>query len=302
MAGHQVIVMDKERKPGGRLSAKGPPGAEFDHGAQFFTGRDRLFRAHVAAWQTAGVVAPWEGRLVRVDGSGEQTPAHPDTRWVGTPHQGALGEHLSIGLELRTDVDVRQAERRDGEWRLADARGGHAGTFDAVVLAMPAPQAAALLGHAPSLQAAAGAVTMAACWAVLAEYPVSLQAPYDGAFVERGPLSWVARDSSKPGRPPGERWVLHASPQWSRRYLEEAPGSVTRALLLAFARLLPGSEVASPVTLSHRWRYALPERLHPEPFLWNADLRIGACGDWCAGPRVEGAWLSATALSLRMSA
>lgn len=300
-AGHQVVVLDRERAPGGRLSARGAPGHTADHGAQFFTARDRMFRAHVAAWHNAGVIAPWEGRLLRFAVDGEPGGANPDVRWVGTPHQGALAAHLAIGIDMRTGIEIRHLDRQQGAWRLRDAAGAEVGQFDAVVLAMPAPQAAALLSDAPALQAAAQGVTMAPCWAVVAEYPVSLQAPFDGAFVERGPLSWVARDSSKPGRPPGERWVLHASSQWSRRYLEEAPGSVTRALLLAFARLLPGSEVASPMTHAHRWRYALPERMHPEPFLWDAALRVGACGDWCAGPRVEGAWLSGTALALRLT-
>lgn len=296
-----MTVFDKGRGPGGRLSSRAGHGARIDHGAQFFTARDRIFRAHVSAWQNAGVIAPWEGRLVRIDGQGEMQSAHPDTRWVGVPDQGALAAHLAIGIDVRSEVEVRHVDRRQGSWRLNDAAGVHIGRYDAVVLAMPAPQAGALLGDAPNLQAAAGRVGMSPCWAVMAEYPAPLNAPYDAAFVERGALSWVALDSSKPGRPPGERWVLHASPQWSRRYLDESAGSVTRALLLAFARLLPESEIAPPVTQAHRWRYALPERMHPEPFLWDADLRVGACGDWCAGPRVEGAWLSATALSLRMA-
>ncbi|OYX00993.1 MAG: deoxyribodipyrimidine photolyase, partial [Caulobacter vibrioides] len=62
-AGHAVQVLDKGRGPGGRMSTrriKTPQGqVSFDHGAQFFTVRDPEFAARAAAWQAAGVAAPW---------------------------------------------------------------------------------------------------------------------------------------------------------------------------------------------------------------------------------------------------
>jgi hypothetical protein len=47
---------------------------------------------------------------------------------------------------------------------------------------------------------------------------------------------------------------------------------------------------------AHRWAYARP----PAPLgevLWDPARRIGACGDWCRGGRVEGALLSGIALA-----
>ena len=49
-----------------------------------------------------------------------------------------------------------------------------------------------------------------------------------------------------------------------------------------------------PETLSlqaHRWRYARTTAQGGAP-LWSAEMRIGACGDWLAGARVEAAWRS----------
>ena len=50
----------------------------------------------------------------------------------------------------------------------------------------------------------------------------------------------------------------------------------------------------------HRWRYALPQ---PQPLTsagscwWDADQRLGVCGDFLGGCGVEGAWLSAQSLA-----
>jgi len=51
-----------------------------------------------------------------------------------------------------------------------------------------------------------------------------------------------------------------------------------------------------PVT-AHRWRYALPEEPLSERCVVDGDRKLGVCGDWCGGPRVEGAFLSGLALA-----
>jgi renalase len=48
---------------------------------------------------------------------------------------------------------------------------------------------------------------------------------------------------------------------------------------------------------AHRWRLALPVNPLPEKFLFDASQAIGLAGDWCGGPRVEGAYLSGLALA-----
>jgi renalase len=299
-AGREVVLFDKGDAPGGRLATRHWRDLRFDHGAQFFTARDRAFQRQVVEWARAGVVAPWRGRLVRFAADGSIGMAYDSLRYVGVPGQRSIAEHMADGLVLHQRAEVRQVDRVEGGWRLTEADGSQHGGFAALVVAVPAPQAVALLSLAPTVQAIASEVTMAPCWAVLAAFDRRIVADFDGAFIESGRLSWIARDASKPQRPDVETWVLHASSQWSRRNLDDKPGRVTMALLDSFAKLVPGAADASPVTQAHRWMYALPERQHPDRCLFDAELRIGACGDWCDGPRVEGAWLSGMALARRL--
>lgn len=298
--GLDVEVLDKGRRTGGRISTREPAGFSFDHGAQYFTCRDPLVRPHVDGWLEAGVVAPWTGRIVSLEG--DRAIDKGDTRrWVGVPRMRSIATHLARGSNPHQDTRITAVEGDESRWRLSDHHGDEHGPFDVVLLTVPAPQAAPLLDVAPALAARAAAVQMVPCWAVMVGFDQPLELDFDGAFVHDALLRWVARNNSKPGRPPGEAWVLHADPDWSRAHLEDDPATVAATLLAVFFEAT-GLAERRPVHLrAHRWRYSQPTSAMDGDCLWDSVRRVGAAGDWCrAGGRVEGALLSGMALAERV--
>jgi predicted NAD/FAD-dependent oxidoreductase len=95
----------------------------------------------------------------------------------------------------------------------------------------------------------------------------------------------------KPQREPGGRFVVHASPEWSERHLEDDPDDVSDALLAAFAEA-SGVEGKPSHSAVHRWRYARVLDTADEDFGLDTDSGFATCGDWHMGPRIEAAWLS----------
>jgi photolyase PhrII len=291
--GLQVTLFDKGSRPGGRVASRDG----HDHGAQYFTARDPRFVTAVESWLEQGVVEEWRGRIVSLE-DGRRTPKIGGTRrFVGVPEMNAIAAHLGRDCDVRTGVRIDAVVRRAGAWHL-DAPDDE-GPFDSVVVAVPAPQAMSLLDAAPGLRSAAASVRMHGCWAVMLSFATALDLGFDGAFVNAGPLSWVARDSSKPSRR-GEQWVLHASPQWTEQNLELEPERVSEELFSAFAAATR-AELPDPTRRrAHRWMYSIPESVLPQPCLFDENLGLVACGDWCAGPRLEGAFFSGAAAAGRI--
>ena len=142
---------------------------------------------------------------------------------------------------------------------------------------------------------------MGPCWAVILQFDSPLSFEYDGAFVNGSRLSWIARNNSKPGRSNAEVWVLHASAEWSATHLERHPDDVAADLTSEFWRLNNHEpRLASKVTC-HRWRYAIPRNVLEARFLFDHEIQLGAAGDWCGGPRVEGAFLSGLAVATHLT-
>lgn len=319
--GLSVRVFDKGRAVGGRLSTRAVRDDRFDLGAQYFTVRDDRFARCVRAWVGAGVCATWRGRVVAFEeGSGDRAPreVEPTTeRLVGVPDMTALARSLARGLDVTTSARIERIARERGGLRLlgrrldADAgEHGDLGSYDAVVVTVPAPQAAPLVRDvSESLAREASRVTMLPCFAVgLVARPGDALAaiPWDGAFFGRddarsaSALAWAARDSSKPGRAPGERWVLHASAAWSRARVVAPRDAAAAALVAELAAALGLDALAPASSTAKLWRYARAEAPLEGGALFDEHARVAVGGDWAAGSRVEGAFLSGLALAERV--
>lgn len=299
-AGTTCRIFEKSRGPGGRLSTRRAGELRFDHGAQYFTVRDARFREQVERWREEGLATPWRGRIVSLERGEVTATSTAIDRYVGVPKMSGLVRSLVGEIPVVTGCRVTELRPSDSGWTVCAEDGRAFGPFERVVVSAPAPQAAELLTPAPALAAAARSAQFAPCWAVMLAFDDPLPLDFDGAFVAQSPLSWVARNSSKPERPDVESWVLHGSPEWSAAHLEESPQEALEALLVAFAEATQIELPAARHAVAHRWRFALPVTPLEELCLYEPDLGLGACGDWCGGPRVEGAYLSGSTMAERL--
>jgi predicted NAD/FAD-dependent oxidoreductase len=293
--GMQVTVFEKSRGPAGRMSTRRGEGWQCDHGAQYFTASDPGFRAALAGWQQAGAAALWTPRL-QVLGESDRTPNPAVERFVGVPGMTAPARLMAASLPVQTSFTLSAMRKEDDSWQLASTEQGWlAQHFDAVLLAVPAPQVGPLMApHDSALAALAESATMHACWALMLHYAAPLSLPFDAAFVNQGPLRWIARDNSKPGRGTAETWLLHASAEWTAAHLEQEAESVANDLLAAFAKF---GAPAPQAWAAHRWRYANTEPALHQACAWSTENAVGLCGDWLHGGKVEGAWLSGRKLA-----
>jgi renalase len=123
---------------------------------------------------------------------------------------------------------------------------------------------------------------------------------YDGAFVADSPLGWICRDSSKPGRATGDRWMLQATADWSRQHQEYSPDEVGKLLLDVFSNVT-GQLLEDPISVTaHRWLYSLPANPVGIACHFSEPELLGACGDWLNGARVEDAFSSGHALGHKL--
>ncbi len=280
-AGLKPVVYDKGRGIGGRLATRRVEGLQFDHGAQYVTARNDSFGAVLQDMQTKGAAALW------ADGSDK-------SHIVGVPGMSGLARALAKNLDVYQLSLVSAVRPGATGWSVYIGEEKH--SFDYVVITVPAPQIAGLLGPDHAIVSQVADVRFAPCLTLMAA--VENLPPFVTLNDDSHALAWIAQDGSKPGRPQGtvSTWVAHASIDFSKQYLEEDNASSIARMLPLLCDRLGVSTVQVTYAGAHRWRYARVTAPLGQPFL-RAGKTLYAGGDWCIGPRVEAAWTSGDAIA-----
>jgi predicted NAD/FAD-dependent oxidoreductase len=281
-AGVPVRVLERADVVGGRMASERIDGRPVDLGAAYFTVRDPEFAQVVARWRAAGLARPWTAELA-VLGGGEPGRAPGPVRWAAPGGLRSLVAALADGLSVERERTVR----RVGPGPAVDGEAA-----DAVVLAMPDPQARRLLVDDAAAALLAGrawrpVIAVAACWQ-RREWPAM-----PAAFVNGHPvLTLVADDGDRRGDG-APVLVAHTTAEAAQRY-DARPDDAVAPVLDALRPLL-GVRSEPVWTRTRRWRCAAPVGSRPALFHLGAG-GIGLAGDGWGSARIETAWRSGTAL------
>lgn len=293
----RITVFEKSRGAGGRMSTRRTDDFEFDHGAQYLTAKDPVFQTAVERAIETGHVAPWHGKAKYLK-NGTLEPDTGGDRFVALPRMNSWIKSMAAGLTVEMSTRVSGLSRNtDRLWTLRFEDGQQASGFTHVIAAIPAPQAQALLslvnfGPLNLIEE----TRMEACFAVMAGFHKTLELPWDTLRSIDSPASWIAVNSAKPGRPKtGTTLMIHSGPDWSAANVERDKAELQDEIL-SEARKITGIDFGDAAYLTiHRWLYAAVSKGAGQPCLADSGLGLIACGDWCLGGRVEGAYLSGLA-------
>lgn len=306
-AGVEVVVFDKARGPGGRMSSKRLESSDaerpfyaLDFGAQYFTARHPLFVQALEGWLEQGMAQHWEFDPY-VWQHGVLLPSHDSqTRYVGTPamHQvvktllGRTAQHYNCQITELAFSQSGYSSQHGGEWTLSSADGASYPGFDAVIVTCPPEQIRQLLSEHP-LTAQIPPALLLPCWAVSLQLKQPLAHPAVGIFVKEGPLSWCARQNAKPARAGmPEQWLLHLNAASSLQLLEASPEQIVALAQQEFSKIM-SEQIQPNQALCHRWLYASFNPDLPAPgLLTDVKQMLVLAGDWSLGGRVENAFLA----------
>lgn len=300
-----VLVFEKSRGLGGRMTTRRREPWFFDHGTQFFTARDPAFRALLEPLIATGTVAEWHGRVVYLE-SGKKPRKRQwfEPHYVASPTMSALCKHLGAGLDIRAATEIAPLARRATTgWLLEDTSGNVLGEFDLVISTAPAPQTVRLFDAHLPMDAPLRGVRYRSCFALLAALDPPWHPGWIAGKARDNPIEWVAVQATRPGRNSASAIVAHASADWSDAHLDDPPADVEKALLAELEALAELPSDALQHVSVHRWRYALLDTSTKTGAVWlDPDAGLAAAGDWCTASRVEDAWLAGCRLASELLA
>ena len=295
-ANAEIVLFEKSDKLGGRMATHRCNGFEFDHGAQYFTAKDSLFKDWVARLMDANVVASWPARFVEIEHRSMMSQRTWDDafpHYVGIPSMNAIAQHLAEGLDVRFNQLITGIKPQHAKWVLETAD-GQFGEFDWVVSTLPAEQAKVILPDSYQQKKALQSVQMQPCFTLMLGYDGDRHSAWDAAFISQSILSWVSVNSAKPNRAKPYTLVAMSQNAWARDNFARPEEQIIAELMTELEGVMGGKLGDATYIKLKKWKYANADKQKTELSFVDHTAKLVCCGDWCISGRIESAFMSSS--------
>lgn len=110
-------------------------------------------------------------------------------------------------------------------------------------------------------------------------------------------LGWAANENTKNRFKTNKNlWTLQSTYKWANKHINNNrinKNKNSQILIKKFFNLLKIKDIKPEDIINHGWKYSSNAKPPKINSYWNSSLKIGACGDWFVGPRLESGWISA---------
>jgi predicted NAD/FAD-dependent oxidoreductase len=309
-----VTVFEKSNGVFGRAATRTRHGVRLDPGANYF----RTDLPEIASMvhsqlqsddliEIAGAIDVFDrfGMIAAGDAS-----LNAQEKWTYGHGISSLGTLLAeaAGCNIVFDTRVGRIKRdsRSRMWEVFDEELASRGVFDVMLLALPAPQAIALLPDDAAV--AISALTPAsyhAQWSFTFGFDSDVYRWPGQSYAlinadRQHPIAWTSRENAKPGRIPDQTLAImvQMQPAWSVERFDRDAGQLAPEVASLLAELLGWHKVMFRWFDAKRWKYSLPSG--------RADLKqlrlVEADGLYVAGDAVVGKGRVALALQSGLDA
>jgi predicted NAD/FAD-dependent oxidoreductase len=309
--GYKTIILDKSRGVGGRVATRRINHIPVDRGLPFIQIQGKQTEKLIQKLCQNDILQPWTDKIYDFN---SQKYLPPADRYIALQGMTAIAKYLAADLEIQKQsrvTAIAPTPRQTWELTYDSHKNSECLHAKAVIIAIPAPQALALLeplsANIPTqILTQLRSVTFHPCLAVMAGYSIRYQSDlpqWQGMRITDDPdLAWIAIESSNK-QTEQTVVVLHDTPHHTMHHLNNTNLQLVGQQLLSRAANLLLSWLDSPEWFQvHRWRYARPNRSLEVPYLATTQpLPLICCGDWCNGNSVESVLLSGLASAEKLS-
>lgn len=313
--GHEVTVFEKSRGYGGRMATRYTGKnleSKMDHGISYFDIKSDEFRDFADELLDEDLIQKWGINFAAYSGDRilESSPNLPSGPFYSsTKGMNEIGKYLSRWVDIRTETKVggltyfgtNRSKKRSWMVNLTSSETFEA---DAVIIALPAPQAYGILAMARDetntlkIIRQIDEVVYRPAYSLMAGYGTTDIPEWQGVICKNSILDFISNESQK--RDSQEcSMVLHASESFTREHRNSDEETATKLMLGELAEITGGWAASPEWHQLHFWRYSRAKKVINEPYLEleDPDAPLALIGDYLKGNTLDDAYCSAYKLA-----
>ncbi|MCC5907758.1 MAG: FAD-dependent oxidoreductase [Balneolaceae bacterium] len=311
-AGHEVTIFEKSRGYGGRMATRYAGkdlNEKLDHGLPYFKAESAEFKEFAAELLEKNLIRVWGKNFSGFDGENllNRNPNESNsTLFTSVNGMNAIGKYLGRWVDVRTNTRVGGLtyfgtnRTRKRSWMI-NLTSSEAVGVDAVIIAMPAPQAYGILNstidevNTLKIVRKIDEVQYRPAFSLMAGYGDAPSPEWEGIVCVNSILDFISNERSKRDDAGETSFVIQANESFTRKHQKSDRETVIREMLGEFTKITGGFVSDAEWQQLHFWRYSRAKKVIGDHFyfeLEDEDAPLALIGDYYKGNTIDNAYLS----------
>ncbi len=274
-AGHSVLLIDKGRNAGGRLSTRRTDGAVFHHGASslpdFYKHKD----------------LPEFGLKMLKRAEKEKIIQRKGDLFEPLISVSHLVNFFAESLNIQGGCEATSLNLRNKTIDVTYRNGTHKKlSYDILIISIPPNQAKTLINNQlDRFDCCLSEVEMRSSAAALFSFDLDPALIKETYFSNENVHVYVENNRFKCVQ---QLFCLtvHTKEPFARKVVNNDKNKIKELLLKQVSNVVPLSLPKPNYEAGHRWLYGFTERALGKPYLFYTKESVGICGDWCSGSTI----------------
>lgn len=314
-AGHEVTIFEKSNGYGGRVATRYAGNhlkSKIDHGLPMFTATSPEFRDFTNELLENNLIQQWGRSISMFDGHETYSKnPNPSDEIIYTSVDGMnrIGHYLSRWVDIKKNSKVggltHFGENRNNRkpW-IINFTSSSTFSADAVIIALPAPQAYGILAmtidqiETLKIVREIDEVQYRPAYSLMIGYGKKSAPLWEGMICKSPVLEFISNEASK-RKNQETSFVLHGSESFSRTHLKSDKELITKLMLAEFAEAEGGWVTSPDWHQLHLWRYSRPKKVLDRPYfdIETDESPLALIGDYFEGDTIDAAYRSGVRLA-----
>ena len=296
---YSVHVFDKARGPGGRSSNKRfKNNLSFDHGVQYISPKSKPFIKYIHKLYKNKILKSWDDN--HLDFTFEKKSF--SKKFIGRKANNDLVKYNLKNIKQSFASPIEKIYFKKYFWEIT-LKNKSKHQFKSLIITCPFPQLKKLTKNYLDKNILKLKVQMQPNITVMLALKNQKTLPISSIKFNDDILAWAANENSKKRFKSNiNLWTLQATLKWSKKTINKYKNdkSIMSQLITRFIKLTGFEKNKIIFKRIHGWKYSYNYKKTPYLSIWDKKIKLGVCGDWFDGPKVENAWLSANDLAKRI--
>lgn len=294
---YTVEVFDKARGPGGRTSNKRfKSNLCFDHGAQYISPKNREFKKFIQKLYKKNILKKWDGNHLDFTFQKKENTL----KYIGKKANNDISKYLLKNIKQNYLSEIINIKYEKKCWKVT-LKNKKNYFFKSLIITCPYPQLKKIAKKYLSKKLLNLSLKMEPNITAMLALKNNNKVAINSMRFNDDVIAWLVNENSKKRfKSPINLWTVQTNLTYSRKKInkyKEKRNFYLNQIINRFIKLTGFKKSNIIYKNIHGWKFAYNFKSQNIKSYWNVKYKLGFCGDWLQGPKVENAWVSATDLS-----